>query len=839
MKEILYIKGSQGIKEVLPLSQYNTLGSGGEAQVYKIDSARALKVFKEPDHPDIAGQQDEEKAAEEKIKLMQEKLPKFPQNLPKRVIAPKDLVIDERDTIFGYTMRYLDGANELKSYDKSFRRKAGLSDEKANEIVLAIFRDLHHTITEIHESDVVIGDLSDDNVLVKEKKAYIIDADSFLFDKYQSGMFKPDFLDPKLIDPQEEDVEMKKGAVQTTDSDWYAYTTMLAQGLLLIHPYRGVYTPNTRITKKERLVERINIFNEESKEKLKLPADIQIDKLPDDLLQYFEDVFSKKKDKRGEFPVYLLDMRGSKHTGSTRKEIVERGEVKAEKIFEHNLGFIKSSTYQKKQLRYLYHEGNNCYKREDGSVLLRSEYNPKFNFEIQGKNTIVKNATNNGEISDFFYDPQDEIKISPHKDTLKTNSDATYYISNRMLWRKDKSGNITNSDYLKGNPAFWVGEDFGIVAEKSPKGIKPEFVFDARDLNRTQRIGNSKEIEGQLVDSACYFDKDYSWLLTSMKEGQDTMNHCMVINQRGEIVKSVKTKAGNDTWLGNIHRKCAAGNSLLTPTDNGVKKTTLDLKSKELNSKTYPETAAFVNSRSKLLRGKNEIYAVNSQDIVKLEFKESIIDNYLAEASLFMLLQDKANAAREVIDKTHQGEPGRPEAQRYLLELYVINTDIKKGLERILDIELRWTPDVCIPDKYAGLYNEEVRKFIEKKSITELLKKKAEAEIKAGGISNTSYELSYITAFLNYRKKELELLARQLDKNATIQNNSAKEIKEWLENLPTDEAEKKGIWMKDATEFIEKYKRAFVGTKELERQKKEASGLDEAKKKILGLELKE
>ncbi len=288
------------------------------------------------------------------------------------------------------------------------------------------------------------------------------------------------------------------------------------------------------------------------------------------------------------------------------------------------------------------------------------------------------------------------------------------------------------------------------------------------------------------------------------------------------------------SWLGNIHGKCATGNSLLTPTDKGIEKITLDLGKNELNSTTYPETAAFVNSRSKLLHGKNEIYAVNSQDIVKLEFKESIIDNYLTAVPLYMLLQNKANAAREVIDKTLQGQPGRPEAQRDLLELYVINTDIKKALEEKLNIELRWAPDVCISDKYAGLYNEEVRKFIEKKSITKLLEKKAEAEIKAGGISNTSYELSYITAFLNSRKKELELLARQLDKNATIQNNSAKEIKEWLENLPPDEAEKKGIWMKDATEFIEKYKRAFVGTKELERQKKEASGLDEAKKKILG-----
>ncbi len=836
MKERLYIKGSQGIKETLDLSKYGTPKSRGEADVYFDNvNSRAVKVFKGPDHPDIKGFKGDEDTAEEKIKLMKEKLPNFPQNLPKRVITPKELARDENDRILGYTMRYVDGANELGNYSNpSFHENAGLSNEKANEIVLAVFRDLHHTVTEIHEADVVIGDFSDDNVLVKENKAYIIDADSFQFGKYRSTMFKPDFLDPKLIEPKGKDLNIKEGAKQTPDTDWYAYDVMLLQSLLLVKPYGGTYKRDPLISPEGRLKNRITIFNKE----VELPEDIIPHyMLPDDLIQHFEDVFSKK-DKRGEFPDYLLDMKWKKcgcgaehsraacpkHTTTIPKKPIELNEVKVERIFEREDIHILASAYQNNQLRYLYREADE-YKREDGNILFKSESYPEVRYEIQGKNTIVKNATHKGEPSDFFFDPQDETNISIPRDKLKTNSDAMYHISTDKLWRKDRLGNITSSESLKEESAFWVGEDFGIVVEKTSKGIIPEFVFDARNLNSKQQITNTWEIEGQLIDSDCYFDKGISWLFTSMKKDSGTTNYCTVINQKGEqIVRLIpNSKAAKDSWICNIHGKCAINNVLLTPTDNGIRKTIFDLKSKESiieKNTIYSETARFVNSRTKLLRGKDEIYAVNEQDIVRLDFfKEKEIDNYFTTISIQVLLQNKADIVNEIINKTSPGQPGRVEAQKELIKLYVIYTDLKK------DIELRWVPKYITGEdcKGLGVITQEVAELLKKETVISLLGKKVEAETKAGNMTNTDSELAHIISIINYgRKKEIDWLVKELDKNLIINYNSPGQKKEYLENLSPDEAKKKEIWMKEAVEFIEKHKIAFVGKKEFDRQREES-----------------
>jgi len=81
-------------------------GSGGEAEVYDIGGV-VLKVFKAPDHPDHLRPEDRE-AAKRRIDEHQRKLVQFPQNLPARVVVPRELARDASGKIVGYTMQFLE-----------------------------------------------------------------------------------------------------------------------------------------------------------------------------------------------------------------------------------------------------------------------------------------------------------------------------------------------------------------------------------------------------------------------------------------------------------------------------------------------------------------------------------------------------------------------------------------------------------------------------------------------------------------------------------------------------------------------------------------------------------
>jgi DNA-binding helix-hairpin-helix protein with protein kinase domain len=279
------------------------ISEGRESIVYNLGQGKAIKLFLDPDDEDFHGDADD---ARKKLQAMQTKLFDFPKNLPERVIGPQDLANDSGQ-ICGYTMRYLDGATELAKYgEKPFRREKNIDNkDMANNVIVPVFRDLHHTVSKIHEANVIIGDFRDTNVLVKGNAAYIIDADSFQFGAYPCGVGVPDFTDPLLFDDLAEDFVLKKGVKASTDTDWYAYTAMLARSLLLVKPYGGTYVPNENISLRERIRQRITIFHED----VDLPPwATHPSALPDDLLQYFKAVLGRKN-KRGIFPARLLEMR--------------------------------------------------------------------------------------------------------------------------------------------------------------------------------------------------------------------------------------------------------------------------------------------------------------------------------------------------------------------------------------------------------------------------------------------------------------------------------------------------------------------------------------------------
>ncbi len=147
----------------LRLDPRSAIGKGGEADVYAIEGGRALKVFKDPAHPDYQGLPGEQAAARERLALYRRKLPLFPLPLPSRVVQPEDLATLPGGEIAGYAMRRIDGAVPLARYGDRAYREAATRDEDVTDL----FTGLHATVAATHQAGVTIGDFNDLNALVR------------------------------------------------------------------------------------------------------------------------------------------------------------------------------------------------------------------------------------------------------------------------------------------------------------------------------------------------------------------------------------------------------------------------------------------------------------------------------------------------------------------------------------------------------------------------------------------------------------------------------------------------------------------------------------------------
>jgi len=227
----VYLAGTR-----IRLDPQNALGKGGEADVYALGTDRALKVFKGPDHPDLKPFPEEQEAARRRLATHQKKLREFPAGLPARVIAPLELATDRAGkSVVGYSMRRVDGAEPLLRYSEPGWRKGGVS----SQVVTAMLADLHRSLCSIHGSGVVIGDFNDLNVLVRGEEAWLIDADSFQYGPWLTEVFTERFVDPLLCDAAGARPLLSRPYGR--ESDWYAFTVMVMQSLLLVGPYGGVY----------------------------------------------------------------------------------------------------------------------------------------------------------------------------------------------------------------------------------------------------------------------------------------------------------------------------------------------------------------------------------------------------------------------------------------------------------------------------------------------------------------------------------------------------------------------------------------------------------------------
>lgn len=611
----------------ITLDPSKSIGKGGEADVFLIDNDRALKVFKRPNHPDYAGFPAEQRAAQERIAEHQKKLTVFPRNLPPRVIVPEDLVTDNAGKISGYTMRFIKDTEALLRYSERSFRQAGIDSNK----VVEIFRDLHKSVAGIHQAKAVIGDFNDLNILVSGSAGYLIDADSFQFGQFLCRMFTAKFVDPLLCDPQQPNLTLVKP--HNSNSDWYAFSIMLMQCLLFVDPYGGIYLPKDKtkkITQGKRPFHRITVFNPEVRyPKPAIPYTV----LPDDFLEYLHRVF--EKDFRSDFPQKLLESIrwthclncGLEHARnvcpvcasaapSAVKEVVTiRGKVTAARIFR-TPGVILFAVSQKEELKWLYHENGDEFKREDGKLVIKGNLDPQMRYRIYRESTLLAKEnqlvtlTPNQPASRMMLDRYGNLPI------FDANERFRYWLENGRLMRDAQFGPAYIGEVLSGQTLFWVGSHFGFGFYRAGN-LSIAFVFDAErpGMNDTIKL---PPLSGQLIDSTCVFSKDRCWFFTSAQESGIIINRCMVIKADGSIEATAKSEKGENNWLSNIRGKCAVGNFLLSATDEGIVRLEPN-NGQIIQTREFPDTEPFVNADCHIFPGKGALYVVDRQEIRTLK----------------------------------------------------------------------------------------------------------------------------------------------------------------------------------------------------------------------------
>lgn len=249
------------------------LASGGEATIYEFSDGQLLKEFK----PNV------------NLNFKEQKVDIF---LKTGKIANVTVANDKVFISLGFGAYLLDNFKDADAYailtKRSHLKVMGFSYKDIIDILV----DTAITFETIHKKGFVIGDISDQNILVSGKKHSFIDSDSFGV----IGKFDPDMYTEVFTDPNAYCGTFLK---QSVDTDKYAFAILVFQTLTRIHPFEGTYIKDESMNTLARMKNKISVLG---KHDIIIPSMIPSWKwLSPSILNTFLEIFEKGK------RVYLKD----------------------------------------------------------------------------------------------------------------------------------------------------------------------------------------------------------------------------------------------------------------------------------------------------------------------------------------------------------------------------------------------------------------------------------------------------------------------------------------------------------------------------------------------------
>ncbi len=618
----LYVSG-----QPVAIDPTRSLGKGGEADVYDLGDGRALKLFKGPRHPDLAGQPAAQAAARARLDEHQQKLRAFPTGLPPRVIVP-DALATERPRgrkLVGYTMRKVDAAQLLARFaDPRSRHVPGAAAR-----ALAALRDLRATVAALHGTGVVIGDFNDLNVLVSGDRAYLIDADSYQFGPYLCRLFTERFVDPTLCDRQASAPVLARPHTRT--SDWYAFDVIAFRSLLCVDPYGGVYRPADRsraVARGRRPLERITAMHPEVI--YPKPA-VPLTSLPDELLAHFDGVFTG--DARAPFPARLLDdLRwtrclscGREHArlscpscaaggrAAARATVVVRGAVTAEVIAEAP-GPIVAARLAGDAPSWIAWNGAELVD-DHGRALASLPPAPGRRVLVARGGALVAEAGRARVYAATGPGEPRAVDSCAGEPCVASNGRHTYWVGGGRLYRDGILGDAGIGDVLAGQTRIWVGDELGFGCYRAGE-LAVGFVFHPEHAGLRDDVAVPRP-RGVTLDICCALAADRVWLTVFEKSGARLLVACYLFDRTGRLLASCEEPLDERSPLAGADGACAVGHMLLVPTDDGIVRLEADGASLRV-SKRFSDTEPFVDRACRLLAGSAGLFVVNGRRITRL-----------------------------------------------------------------------------------------------------------------------------------------------------------------------------------------------------------------------------
>jgi H/ACA ribonucleoprotein complex subunit 3 len=602
-----------------------SIGKGGEADIYRLKGGKALKVFKAPEHPDFAGLPEEQDAARKRLGIHQCKLPAFPKNLPEKVIAPDDLAYNPDDgTIIGYTMKLLDGAEVLWRFSSRTSTPRGYDRNGA----VSVLADLRSTLFRIHEKGIVIGDFNDLNVLVKGNDAWLIDADSFQFNRFLCLVFTTRFLDPLLCNASSNELTLTTNF--TSESDWYAFAVMVMQTLLFVGPYGGIYNPSDpsqRMSHELRPLNRITVFHPD----VKYPVSaLHYSVLPDEMLDWLQKVFIH--DRRAVMPGEILSsMRwttclkcGCEHSrplcpqcssaGAAQKRTVTsiKGDVTITRLFRTEGAIVKASPHHGRLLWLAREE--NSFTREDGTTVFTGALTQSMSFGLMGDRTVVADRGRLVELRPGVASRSVQIDDFIDRPAFDVSEDKLFYCSRGRLYRSGDLGEALIGEVLEGQTFFKAGPGFGFGYYRAGH-ITVSFLFSASKNGINDSL-SLPALRHQVLDTICCFNGERCWLFISTQERGHTIHRCYVIKSDGSLEASLEAERGDGSWLGApLHAgKFAFRDFLLLATDDGLARIEIH-NGFPVKVKEFADTSRVVNGDSQIYPGNGGLFVVSEKEV--------------------------------------------------------------------------------------------------------------------------------------------------------------------------------------------------------------------------------
>jgi hypothetical protein len=231
-----YTKGSSDVsryfvhgKGELRLGRSDFKAQGGEGAVY-VKGSTAYKIYANPTRAIPLAKIDELSALDQP-----------------NIIRPLDLILDEKNTPVGYSMRSVEKAYALcQLFPKAFRQRNNLTPELMLRLVLRLQAGVSH----VHDKGILIVDLNELNFLVSAdfSEIFFVDVDS-----YQTPSFPATVL--------MESVRDRHTMTFNHGSDWFSFAVVSFQMFAGIHPFKGTYAPLQHLPDKAKKLDARMLAN--------------------------------------------------------------------------------------------------------------------------------------------------------------------------------------------------------------------------------------------------------------------------------------------------------------------------------------------------------------------------------------------------------------------------------------------------------------------------------------------------------------------------------------------------------------------------------------------------